>query len=327
VLGGRLQPTSKRIELDRRTHDFGVVRQNAVLETAFRLTNRGEAPLRVFDARGDCGCVTAKFEPEVVLPGQAATIAVVYRTFMVVGVHPHGVVIKTDDPETPNVAVEVSCDVSAGVVLAPANFFFPMSLAGTSPGVNGVVQWKEGVGRPFRVLKVEVQDVDMTAEVAPWTEAKDPPAWKGFEVRLRFRAPPPIGQVSGRVVIHTDDPDTPKITSLVGGAITGRVWIPQRKVSYGAVPFGRGGTLKVPVLGFDASIRLGEVKARSTKGKVRVEVAKNAQVPGGFEVEVRLPEDTPVGTIDDVVEVTTEVEGEETHFVTVEGMVMPKPPR
>jgi hypothetical protein len=309
------------VVFDRMTHDFGVVRQQEKLHTEFTLTNAGTKPLRILGVQGDCGCIVPKpHEPEVA-PGAATKVAIEFQTLHFVGKTDKFVNVRTDDPDTPSFALVVSVDVSAGV-LAPASFFWPLTLVGSTPTVKGILRWKEGVGKPFRVTRVEVQDLDMAATTTAWESL--PPGWKGWEVTLAFRSPPPVGTHSGRVVVETDSPEAPRITALVGGGVTGRVWLPQRKVSVGAAPFGRGATLKVPIRGFDKSVDLGEVRAKATKGVVTAKAVRAPEDPGAWNVEIRMPEDTPVGAVADVIEVTTAVAGEENQRIEVEGFVMPK---
>jgi hypothetical protein len=309
------------MRFDRRRHDFGVAKQLQTLTTEFTLTNDGDGPLAVNDVRGDCGCIATAMKHRTLAPGASEKIVVTYHTHMVAGRHTKHVRVATDDPETPNVALEVTVDVSGGVLLDPAHFYFALSLVGSSPAPRAVAKWKPGVGQPFRVTRVDVEGVDMVAETKEW-EAKD---FKGWEIELRFRKPPPIGQISGKAVIHTDSPETPSISALIGGQITGRVWIAQRQASVGAVTHGKGATLRIPVRAFNASIALGEVTARSRRGRVAAKAVRDPATRDLWNVEIRLPEDAAVGPVEDVVEITTEVEGEEIHFVEVGGIVMPKP--
>ncbi len=312
------RPEDPAAAIEPAEHDFGAVKQNAKVETTFMLRNAGGATLHVLEVTGGCGCIQASADAKEVAPGKATTVRVAYETRAFVGRHEKWVQVRTDDPATPTVAVKVVVDVCAGVIAEPANFFWPMALYGTSPEPQVTVKWKEGAGKPFHVTGVEAQGVDATFDVAPWERAP----WKGWEVTLRFKKPPEIGNVSAHAVIRTDDPETPSVKTLVGGAVSGKVWLPQREVSFGVVAEGKGATLKVPLQGFDKSVDLGEVTARATKGRVTATAERVPGEPGAWTVVILLPPRAPPGSVEDRVEVTTAVPGETSLSIAVSGSVV-----
>lgn len=310
-----------RAVVDRKRHDFGVVRQQQDLVTEFMLSNQGTRALRVTGVHGNCGCLVGAAKTTSIEPGASTPIVVTFSTHAMVGPHTKYVSVATDDPERPATMLEVSVDISAGVVVDPAHFYFPLARVGSSPSPSVVLKWKEGVGTAFRVTGVEVRDV--AAEVV--TEPYASPPWQGWRLTLKFREPPGVGPVAGTVTVRTDAPERPEIEALVGGVVSGRVWLSQHAVSVGAVPEGRGATHAVLVRGFDASVELGQVTATAERGQVAVKATRSTTSPGAWEVEIRLPPGARAGAVKDRVRVTTAVPGEETHWIAVGGMVTPKP--
>lgn len=313
-------PQSRAV-LDRTSHDFGIVRQNADLTTAFTLANRGDAELHVKSLQGNCGCIVAKATTTTLAPGAEATIDVTLHTFTMVGAHTKWIEVATDDPANPRQVLELSADISAGLVVEPAGFFFPLSLAGTVPAPRMVLKWHEGRGAPFHVTRVDVSGVDAEAVASPF----ESPPWKGVELTLRFRRAPPIGTVAGRATITTDSPDVPTIDALIGGAISGKVWISQTTTSFGPVTQGKGAHVRVLVRGFDSTIDLGEVTATVERGQVTATVSRPPDAEGGYAIDVRLPTSAPEGPVRDLIRVTTRVPGEEVIELPVEGTVTPAP--
>jgi hypothetical protein len=310
-----------RISFDRTSHDFGAVKQNSEVKTEFTVENQGTATLHVQSVRGDCGCANASISERELAPGGKATISVAFHTYTFVGPHKKHVRVSSDDPAKPDVDLDIAVDVSAGIVLEPANFFFDMALAGTSPTAKVVAKWKEGVGRPFRVTKVEAVGADVRFTTEPW----DAPPWHGRAITMVFPKPPLAGIVTGRALISTDDPDVPQLTALVGGMVSGKVWLAQRVTSFGIVGFGKGASLEIPCHGFDATVDLGEVTAKARKGQVEAKAVRDPANPREWKIAIRLPPETKDGSVEDVVEVHTAVPGEETVEIQVTGTVMPKP--
>ena len=130
--------------------------------------------------------------------------------------------------------------------------------------------------------------------------------------------------MAGTAVIRTDDPESPRVQGLIGGAVSGKVQVALRKPSFGIVQQGRGAALSIRVRPFDGTIDLGTVTAESSKGVVRVTVRADPDVKGEHIVDLALPKDAVPGAIDDVVVVRTTVAGEERIELPVSGTVLPK---
>ncbi len=199
------------------------------------------------------------------------------------------------------------------------------------------MKWKEGVGKPFKILGVDPTMLPTphvgaaAAGTAPTVatptftvEPFEAAPWKGYKVTMSFAEPPPVGMVSGTAVIRTDDPRTPKVNALIGGAISAKVNIALLKPSFGVVTEGKAANLIIHVRPFDASIQLGKVSARSRSGAVKVELKADPTFPGEYNLELELPADTKAGAIEDVVELRTEVPGEELVELPVTASVTPK---
>jgi hypothetical protein len=296
----------------RTSHDFGRVRQRQEMKTSFAVENRGGAK-RVLSVRGDCACLVAAPSVEVGPRGRA-TIDVTFRSEALSGPIVKHVVVTADGPDERPVSLAVRADVSSGILVKPANFYFPHTRLGASPTATVRLQWKEGSGRPFRVLGVDsspqvpgTPPLGVAFDAAPFDE----PPWRGYDVTMRFESPPPVGMVSGTATIRTDDPETPTLQALIGGMVSGAVVVSPREVSFGIVPPGKGASVDVHVSPFDAKVDLGEVTATAEGGRVEVQARRNAAAAGAWIVEVRLPPSAPPGPVHDVVHVRTKVSGEE----------------
>jgi hypothetical protein len=315
-----------KLVIDRLAHDYGVVRQTEQHETTFTLTNAGDAPLHPI-ARGECSCVHAKLSRSEVPPGETATLTVTFETYRFVGPMTKSLRVRSDDPDAAEVPLQLKIDISAGVVLQPQNFFFNMVLTGTKPTSTIEVKWKEGVGDPFRIVGVEATGMQPSTVRPEFSiEPFEAAPWKGWKVTMSFPEPPPVGLVSGTAVIRTDDARTPKVQALIGGAISAKVNVALLKPSFGVVTEGKAANLIVHVRPFDPKIPLGKVSARSRTGAVKVELKPDPTFPGEYNLELELPADTKAGAIEDVVELRTEVDGEELVELPVTASVAPPTP-
>jgi len=313
-----------RLAIERKSHDFGIAKQNQDLTAKVKYTNVGTATAHV-TARGECSCAQATASKKTLEPGESGELDLTFHTYTFVGKMKKHVRVMSDDPDHAETLIEVSADVSAGILVEPANFFFNAVLVGTSPTATVKVKWHEGRGRPFQVKDVVAKGTgvsDVWFDAQPFFEGP----WKGYEVTMKFRHAPPVGPVSGEAQIRTDDADYPAIKCLVGGNVSGKVFIAQLVTSVGIPPEGKEVVLRIGCRGFDDTIELGRVSAKSRKGVVSARAERDAADPKNWTILITLPGTTPAGAVDDVVDVTTQVPGAERHEIKVGGTVMAKAP-
>lgn len=68
------------IEFDREVHDFGSVEEGFVVETSFKVTNKGKSDLVITDAKATCGCTVPTWPKDPIKPGDSAEIQVKFNT-------------------------------------------------------------------------------------------------------------------------------------------------------------------------------------------------------------------------------------------------------
>lgn len=65
------------LTFDKKEHDFGVINEGDVVETAFAFTNTGNSDLTILDARGSCGCTVPEYPKDTpIAPGESREIKV-----------------------------------------------------------------------------------------------------------------------------------------------------------------------------------------------------------------------------------------------------------
>ena len=69
-----------KISLDKEVHDFGTINEGDVVETEFIVTNSGQSPLLISDAKGSCGCTVPSPPKEPIAPGESAPIMVKFNS-------------------------------------------------------------------------------------------------------------------------------------------------------------------------------------------------------------------------------------------------------
>jgi Protein of unknown function (DUF1573) len=88
------------VKWDTETYDFGDVQEGESLTKIFVVTNTGNAPLAIHDAKSNCGCTVPKFPKNPVAPGQSDKIVVSFDSSNKLGQVDQNVVVY--DNSSPN---------------------------------------------------------------------------------------------------------------------------------------------------------------------------------------------------------------------------------
>ena len=67
------------VELPETEKDFGIIPLNEKREYIFKLVNRGDKPLVVYDVATSCGCTQAEYSKEPIRPGDTLELKAVYN--------------------------------------------------------------------------------------------------------------------------------------------------------------------------------------------------------------------------------------------------------
>jgi hypothetical protein len=306
---------------DRTEHDFGQAGQNQHLHAEFRLKNVGTRVVRITRLLADCGCYDAIASAPEVAPGAELVVKVRFATLVWSGHLSKKLRVFSDDPGRPELVLPLKVNIVAGVILDPGRFGFGDVMKGSKPDKVLYAKWYEGVGKPFHVTKVEFPTSPEAFDVAlePWQDG----AWRGTKITVTFRDPPPLGQWNGVAIVRTDAPGYERMDLPVQAFVSGRVWVQERDVNMGWVRAGQGRARPLSVRPFKRGDALGSVSARSRGGKVQVEVLPDASGrPEHFTLTIHVPPETPKGKLEDVVELTTSVAGEELTEIRVRAEVM-----
>jgi len=62
------------------SHDFGSINEGEVVDTEFKFTNTGDAPLIISAAQGSCGCTIPDYPKAPIAPGEEGRILVSFNS-------------------------------------------------------------------------------------------------------------------------------------------------------------------------------------------------------------------------------------------------------
>jgi hypothetical protein len=86
------------MEFETSVMDYGLIEHNADGKREFVLTNTGNAPLIISNAKGSCGCTVPTWPKAPIAPGESASIGVKYATNRI-GKFTKTITLTTNAPE------------------------------------------------------------------------------------------------------------------------------------------------------------------------------------------------------------------------------------
>ncbi len=101
-----------QITVDKEVHDYGTIKQNANGTSEFSITNNGNEPLIISNAKGSCGCTVPEWPKEPIMPGKSAVMSVRYDTKRVGAIN-KSVTITSNASNNPNTVVRIKGNVLA----------------------------------------------------------------------------------------------------------------------------------------------------------------------------------------------------------------------
>ena len=78
--------------------DLGQVTKDEVMDLSFEFTNTTNAPIRIIEAKGSCGCTNVKFPQGEIKAGESASITANFRSGNL-GAFKKNIRIKTSESE------------------------------------------------------------------------------------------------------------------------------------------------------------------------------------------------------------------------------------
>jgi hypothetical protein len=100
-------PAGPRLELSAAEWNFGDVWQGVDLRTEMSIRNSGTAPLIITEFTGSCGCTPVRKPKLTLQPGESDTFEIRYDSLKHVGRAQQHVLIKSNDPATPEFRLKV----------------------------------------------------------------------------------------------------------------------------------------------------------------------------------------------------------------------------
>ncbi len=228
------------VEIPRMRQDFGEVFERAKYEYSFTVRNRGTADLVIEDVKPACGCTVAKYD-KVIAPGGEGKIELVLDGERVHGEFAKTAVVKTNDPEHPELTLTIAGHEIPFLNVVPEGTIY----------LHG--RYDEAVEKSVTLTSNE-KDFDLkitgvTSNIDDKIEYQVKPgsARGSFVLDVKKKMNTPPSSAYGNITVATNSEKSPETILQVHVMTKGSISVTPQTLNYGMVQFGAKGAAGNPV--------------------------------------------------------------------------------
>jgi hypothetical protein len=299
-----VSPDSKaRIEVLDNQFDFGVVEQGkaAVIEHEFSFKSVGEEPLELTEVHPSCGCTASIPSATVFAPGETGVLRTSFETKGKYGDQHIEVLVRTNDPTASEHTFLLTGLILAPWHVVPATVDFNDLGRGEKQTKTTQVNSQLLKGSAVhKVLSLSSNHQAITAELKEFQLPQAPAEGKSYleverPVEITVHAGEEMGEDSGKVFVHTADPQSPTVTIDVRWKVSGDLDVSAQRISSIRI---RGRNAPRPVViksrtGTPFEITSIEIKDKDGKEGVLVLTPDEKNSPTLKSYQVTIKEDAP----------------------------------
>lgn len=101
-----------RITFEKKSHDFGNIREGQLVKTDFIFTNTGRSPLNIRETKANCGCTVSSPDKSTLEPGESSKITVTFNSNGRRGKQQKSITIFSNDPTSPTQQLTITAIVN-----------------------------------------------------------------------------------------------------------------------------------------------------------------------------------------------------------------------
>jgi hypothetical protein len=304
------------VQLDPASVDFGTIAQGAIRTADVTVSNEGTAPLRILKVQSDCGCTVPSLSDSVLAPGETTRLHIELSTAGTSGEIAKTVMLKTNDPASPNAAVVLRALVRSPIHFGPTE----LNLGTLARGAS----WADTIR--IKVARAEPLTIDSLSFPSDLVTTQTGEHADGdslvYEVRVRLRPDVPPGPVHATGHIYTSHRLARDLSIRLVGQVIGAFRIDPVEFSFGQFRQGavRQRTVRVTAVG--GSHRVLGAACSDARLTAAVETIRDGEV---YDVVLTLPADMPRGQLRADVRIETDDAQQRVITLPVIGLVRRKP--
>ncbi len=216
LLAGAPAAARPRLACAAPTLEFGVLDNTNEVRHTFRLANPGDARLEILRVHTGCGCVLARIDDLGIPPGGELGLEVRLILKGRSGRQDHAVWIESNDPDTPRLALRLTGEAVADVVLTPPQLYWGNVRPESTEAQSVEIAFPPSA--PARIARA--------ACGVPWLTVSVETNAPGRRYRLWVRPAPPLpfGRFDRPLTVEADPPRRRPVTIPMQGRVVGALY-------------------------------------------------------------------------------------------------------
>jgi hypothetical protein len=284
-----------RIEASAPSYDFGTVLEGTPVKHNFTIRNTGQSDLIIGQVQTSCGCTVAKSDKQRLRAGEQTELPVTFDTRHEKGRASRRIDVYTNDPTTPNLALEIHGVIRRESEAVPDQVVFQGVKKGSEPTQDVAIKYNGTAPRGFKITKISNSNPNIVVTQLP-----------DMKLKVALLKTMAVGPFDDTIEIATTGRP---IEIPVYGRVVGDLVTEPAQVSFGILPHGQGamriirltnnGTRSVAITGVSSTSPAVTAKADPiTPGKqykITLELRKgtpDGQLHGQLLIKTDDPEQT-----------------------------------
>jgi hypothetical protein len=215
-----------RIEAPAPSYDFGTVLEGTPVKHEFMIKNTGQADLIIGQVQTSCGCTVAKSDKQRLRPGEQTELPVTFDTRHEKGRASRRIDVYTNDPKTPDLALEIQGVIRRESEAIPDQVVFQGVKKGSEQTQNVSIKYNGTVPRDFKITKISNSNPNIAVKQMP-----------DMKLNVALLKTMPVGPFDDTIEIATTGRP---IEIPVYGRVVGDLVTEPAQVSFGILPHGQG---------------------------------------------------------------------------------------
>jgi hypothetical protein len=278
-----------RIQAPAPVYDFSTVLEGTPVKHDFVIKNAGQADLVIGHVQTSCGCTVAQSEKQRLAPGEATQLPATFDTRHERGHASRRIDVYTNDPQTPDLALEIQGTVRRESEATPEEVFFDSVHKGAEQARDVAIAYN-GKAKDFKITKV----TNSNPNIAVTQET-------GLKLKVVLRKTMPAGPFQDTVEVATTGRP---VEIPVYGRIVGDLVTQPAQVSFGILPHGAGAMRIVRLT--NNGLRPVAIKQVSSTSPAVVATAGPVTAGKEYKITLELRKGTPDGQLRGQLVITTD---------------------
>ncbi len=202
----RADGQSAKVVFDKKVHDFGPIKDGAVVEARFEFRNEGDAPLVIERVDTSCGCTAAVLSERNIAPGKKGVLKATFDSRGYQGPVTKYIFVTTNDPQAPRAELQIKADVRGEpgpkIELDNYNLDLGLSLEGEEPTASVLIS---NTGQKDLRIEITHPEIRFFADGKPVTFPLFIRPGKERRIEFRFTPQARTGPLRDYVLIKSND--------------------------------------------------------------------------------------------------------------------------